>query len=223
MVSRAISYVFLHNKRGTPPPNTPYLTHLPRQNLRSVVNSHYTLAQGKSSPPTATSWSALSEAWMIKWQLGGHKKKNGEESSGIGHFGCTRGGRLRTRKRGRINRTRMPRQQEHQETKTATDKDGGGRKNKIKSCCGRKSGSQGGGKRKKDGGCRRRQTGEMKSVPRGAHESWLIQRRSSINSSHTHLPPIHRSLLHYLHSLVFNPQRLCYVTLNPHTAKTHQR
>lgn len=78
----------------------------------------------------------------------------------------------------------MPRQQEHQETKTVTDKDGGGKKKK-KSHCGRKSGSQGGGKRKKDGGCRRRQTEEMKSVPRGARVLTNTEKEFYKQQSHT--------------------------------------
>lgn len=53
---------FQRNKQRIPPLNAPNLNHLVQQNLLSAVNSHYTLALGK------TSQSAFFEAkvWMMK-------------------------------------------------------------------------------------------------------------------------------------------------------------
>lgn len=156
---------FQHNKQHTPPLNTALLTHLLWHNLWSAVNSHYTLALGKSSPHPL-SQSALSEAWMIKQQLRG--RKYGKQSCGWRELGCSsrggRWGRQRIREGKWVTQhknaqtARIPRNKNSQ-TKTEEEK--------YEKRCGRKSRRQGGGNRKKDGGWRQTQ-GEMRSVPWGA-------------------------------------------------------
>lgn len=102
---------FQHNKQHTPPLNTALLTHLLWHNLWSAVNSHYTLALGKSSSPSVKVPSPRLE-WKSN-NLGG--RKYGKQSCGWRDLGySSRGGRW-----GRQRRREGKRVTQHKNAQTA--------------------------------------------------------------------------------------------------------
>lgn len=90
---------FQHNKQRAQPLNISYLTHLLWQNLRSTVNSHYTLAQGECNPTNPatmnTSRTALTRGRGLNDKVMTREKKR---CFGRRDPSSSRGGRLRTRR-----------------------------------------------------------------------------------------------------------------------------